>query len=115
MRHPLSLVSFRRGDWEPQPPLVVALALVYARVAGWRQSYRMPLVLMAPIPLALAGIWPCAPCRARSSAVMAMIGFIAGRAASTMLLRLAAPALCYMFKPGRCGDPDMKPAIEKTL
>ena len=36
----------------------VVLVLIYVIVVGWFQSFRVPLVIMAPIPLTLVGILP---------------------------------------------------------
>ena len=36
----------------------VVLLLIYVLVVGWFQSFKMPLVIMAPIPLTLIGILP---------------------------------------------------------
>ena len=44
------------------------LVLIYVLVVGWFQSFKVPLVIMAPIPLTLIGILPGARAhRARSS------------------------------------------------
>ena len=36
----------------------VVLVLIYVLVVGWFRSFKMPLVIMAPIPLTLIGILP---------------------------------------------------------
>jgi len=36
----------------------VVLVLIYVIVVAWFQSFRVPLVIMAPIPLTLVGILP---------------------------------------------------------
>jgi len=38
--------------------LRVVLVLIYVLVVGWFQSFSVPLVIMAPIPLTLIGILP---------------------------------------------------------
>jgi multidrug efflux pump subunit AcrB len=54
------------------------LVLIYVLVVGWFQSYRTPLVIMAPIPLTLVGILPAHALAGAFFTATSMIGFIAG-------------------------------------
>jgi multidrug efflux pump subunit AcrB len=53
------------------------LALIYLLVVAWFQSYRTPLVIMAPIPLTLAGILPAHWLTGAFFTATSMIGMIA--------------------------------------
>jgi multidrug efflux pump subunit AcrB len=53
------------------------LLLIYLLVVGWFQSYRTPLVIMAPIPLTLAGILPAHWLSGAFFTATSMIGMIA--------------------------------------
>jgi len=54
------------------------LILIYFLVVGWFQSFRVPLVIMAPIPLTLVGILPAHALMGAFFTATSMIGFIAG-------------------------------------
>jgi multidrug efflux pump subunit AcrB len=54
------------------------LVLIYVLVVGWFQSYKAPLVIMAPIPLTLVGILPAHALLGAFFTATSMIGFIAG-------------------------------------
>src|SRR5690606_6969439 len=51
--------------------------LIYALVVGWFQSFRVPLVIMAPIPLTLIGILPGHAISGAFFTATSMIGMIA--------------------------------------
>jgi multidrug efflux pump subunit AcrB len=53
------------------------LLLIYALVVGWFQSFRIPLVIMAPIPLTLIGILPGHALTGAFFTATSMIGMIA--------------------------------------
>jgi multidrug efflux pump subunit AcrB len=55
----------------------VVLVLIYVLVVAWFQSYRTPLVIMAPIPLTLAGILPAHWLSGAFFTATSMIGMIA--------------------------------------
>ena len=54
------------------------LILIYVMVVGWFRSFVTPLVIMAPIPLALVGILPAHALTGGFFTATSMIGFIAG-------------------------------------
>jgi multidrug efflux pump subunit AcrB len=54
------------------------LVLIYLLVVGWFDSYSVPLVIMAPIPLTLVGILPAHALAGAFFTATSMIGFIAG-------------------------------------
>ena len=54
------------------------LVLIYILVAAWFQSFKTPLVIMAPIPLTLVGILPAHALMGAFFTATSMIGFIAG-------------------------------------
>jgi multidrug efflux pump subunit AcrB len=53
------------------------LILIYVLVVGWFQSFRVPLVIMAPIPLTLIGILPGHAVTGAFFTATSMIGMIA--------------------------------------
>jgi len=53
------------------------LLLIYLLVVAWFQSYRTPLIIMAPIPLTLAGILPAHWVTGAFFTATSMIGMIA--------------------------------------
>jgi multidrug efflux pump subunit AcrB len=53
------------------------LVLIYVLVVGWFQSFRIPLVIMAPIPLTLIGILPAHAFTGAFFTATSMIGMIA--------------------------------------
>ena len=53
------------------------LLLIYVLVVGWFQSFRVPLVIMAPIPLTLIGILPAHAIGGAFFTATSMIGMIA--------------------------------------
>jgi multidrug efflux pump subunit AcrB len=53
------------------------LILIYVLVVGWFQSFRVPLVIMAPIPLTLIGILPGHAISGAFFTATSMIGMIA--------------------------------------
>lgn len=55
----------------------VALVLIYFIVVAWFQSFRVPLVIMAPIPLTLIGILPAHAAMGAFFTATSIIGFIA--------------------------------------
>ena len=55
----------------------VVLLLIYVLVVGWFQSFTMPLVIMAPIPLTLIGIFPGHALSGAIFTAPSMIGMIA--------------------------------------
>ncbi|MGD9523834.1 MAG: efflux RND transporter permease subunit [Gemmatimonadales bacterium] len=55
----------------------VVLLLIYLLVVGWFQSYTIPLVIMAPIPLTLVGILPGHAASGAFFTATSMIGMIA--------------------------------------
>ncbi|OGH57986.1 MAG: multidrug transporter AcrB [Candidatus Lindowbacteria bacterium RIFCSPLOWO2_12_FULL_62_27] len=54
------------------------LVLIYILIVAWFQSFAVPLVIMAPIPLALIGILPAHALLGAKFSAPSMIGFIAG-------------------------------------
>jgi multidrug efflux pump subunit AcrB len=54
------------------------LVLIYTLVVAWFQSFKTPLVIMAPIPLTLVGILPAHALLGAFFTATSMIGFIAG-------------------------------------
>jgi multidrug efflux pump subunit AcrB len=56
----------------------IVLLLIYVLVVGWFKSFTAPLVIMAPIPLTLAGILPAHALWGAFFTATSMIGFIAG-------------------------------------
>ncbi|MCC6445909.1 MAG: efflux RND transporter permease subunit [Armatimonadetes bacterium] len=54
------------------------LVLIYVLVVGWFQSFKTPLIIMAPIPLSLVGILPAHALLGAFFTATSMIGFIAG-------------------------------------
>src|SRR5690606_29994857 len=55
----------------------VVLLLIYVLVVGWFQSFKVPLVIMAPIPLTLIGILPGHAIGGAFFTATSMIGMIA--------------------------------------
>jgi multidrug efflux pump subunit AcrB len=55
----------------------VVLILIYVLVVGWFQSFKTPLVIMAPIPLTLIGILPVHAASGAFFTATSMIGMIA--------------------------------------
>lgn len=55
----------------------VVLVLIYVLVVGWFQSFSVPLVIMAPIPLTLIGILPAHALSGAFFTATSMIGMIA--------------------------------------
>ncbi|MBZ5513654.1 MAG: efflux RND transporter permease subunit [Acidobacteriia bacterium] len=56
----------------------VVLVLIYVIVVAWFQSFRVPLVIMAPIPLTMVGILPAHALMGAFFTATSIIGFIAG-------------------------------------
>jgi len=56
----------------------VVLVLIYVLVVAWFRSFRVPLVIMAPIPLTLVGILPADALMGAFFTATSIIGFIAG-------------------------------------
>jgi len=56
----------------------VVLVPIDVLVVGWFQSFKTPLVIMAPIPLTLVGILPAHATMGAFFTATSMIGFIAG-------------------------------------
>jgi multidrug efflux pump subunit AcrB len=54
------------------------MVLIYVLMVGWFQSFSMPLVILAPIPLSLVGILPAHGLLGTFFTATSMIGFIAG-------------------------------------
>ncbi|WP_242394158.1 efflux RND transporter permease subunit [Anaeromyxobacter oryzisoli] len=54
------------------------ILLIYVLMVGWFQSFSMPLVILAPIPLSLIGILPAHALLGYFFTATSMIGFIAG-------------------------------------
>ncbi|MGO8671042.1 MAG: efflux RND transporter permease subunit [Capsulimonadaceae bacterium] len=54
------------------------LVLIYILVVAWFQSFKTPLIIMAPIPLTLVGILPAHALLGAYFTATSMIGFIAG-------------------------------------
>jgi len=57
---------------------VAVLILIYILVVAWFQSFKTPLVILAPIPLSLIGILPAHGLLGAFFTATSMIGFIAG-------------------------------------
>ncbi|HVE32676.1 MAG TPA: efflux RND transporter permease subunit [Gemmatimonadaceae bacterium] len=55
----------------------IVLVLIYVLVVGWFQSFKIPLVIMAPIPLTLIGILPGHAVSGAFFTATSMIGMIA--------------------------------------
>jgi multidrug efflux pump subunit AcrB len=55
----------------------IVLVLIYVLVVGWFQSFTVPLVIMAPIPLTLVGILPGHAAMGAFFTATSMIGMIA--------------------------------------
>jgi multidrug efflux pump subunit AcrB len=55
----------------------IALLLIYVLLVGWFQSFKVPLVIMAPIPLTLIGILPGHALSGAFFTATSMIGMIA--------------------------------------
>lgn len=56
----------------------IAMLMIYMLVVSWFQSFKIPLVIMAPIPLTLIGILPAHYLMGAFFTATSMIGFIAG-------------------------------------
>jgi len=56
----------------------VVLVLIYVIVVAWFRSFRVPLVIMAPIPLTMVGILPAHALMGAFFTATSIIGFIAG-------------------------------------
>ena len=56
----------------------VVLILIYVLVVGWFQSFKVPLIIMMPIPLSLIGILPAHWLSGVFFTATSMIGMIAG-------------------------------------
>jgi multidrug efflux pump subunit AcrB len=56
----------------------IVLVLIYVLVVAWFRSFRVPLVIMAPIPLTLVGILPAHALMGAFFTATSIIGFIAG-------------------------------------
>jgi multidrug efflux pump subunit AcrB len=56
----------------------LVLLLIYGLVVAWFESFTVPLVIMAPIPLTLVGILPAHLAMGAFFTATSMIGFIAG-------------------------------------
>ncbi len=56
----------------------MVLLLIYGLVVAWFESFSVPLVIMAPIPLTLVGILPAHWAMGAFFTATSMIGFIAG-------------------------------------
>jgi multidrug efflux pump subunit AcrB len=54
------------------------LILIYILVVAWFQDFKIPIVIMAPIPLTLIGILPAHAMLGAFFTATSMIGFIAG-------------------------------------
>jgi multidrug efflux pump subunit AcrB len=54
------------------------MILIYILMVGWFQSFSMPIVILAPIPLSLIGILPAHALGGTFFTATSMIGFIAG-------------------------------------
>ena len=54
------------------------LLLIFVMVVGWFQSFTIPFVILAPIPLSLIGILPAHWALGAFFTATSMIGFIAG-------------------------------------
>jgi multidrug efflux pump subunit AcrB len=54
------------------------MLLIYVLMVGWFQSFAMPLVILAPVPLSLVGIVPAHALAGSFFTATSMIGFIAG-------------------------------------
>ncbi|HEU4952213.1 MAG TPA: efflux RND transporter permease subunit [Holophagaceae bacterium] len=54
------------------------LVLIYVLVVGWFEDFRIPLVILVPIPLSLIGILPAHALLGAFFTATSMIGFIAG-------------------------------------
>ncbi|HET9552169.1 MAG TPA: efflux RND transporter permease subunit [Anaeromyxobacteraceae bacterium] len=54
------------------------MLLIYVLMVGWFQSFTMPLVILAPVPLSLVGILPAHGLWGAFFTATSMIGFIAG-------------------------------------
>ena len=57
----------------------VVLALIYLLVVGWFQSFRIPLIILAPIPLSLIGIIPAHAVLGWVFGAPSLVGFICWR------------------------------------
>ena len=55
----------------------VVLVLIYVLVVGWFRSFKVPLVIMAPIPLTLIGVLPGHALSGAFFTAPSMVGFIA--------------------------------------
>ncbi len=56
----------------------VVMLLIYVLVLGWFRSFAVPLIIMAPIPISLIGIFPGHWLTGAYFTATSMIGFIAG-------------------------------------
>ncbi|MGJ4787426.1 efflux RND transporter permease subunit [Leptospira koniambonensis] len=56
----------------------VVMILIYVLVLGWFQDYKLPIIIMAPIPISLIGIIPGHLVSGAYFTATSMIGFIAG-------------------------------------
>ena len=54
------------------------MLLIYVLMIGWFQSFTMPIVILAPVPLSLIGILPAHGLTSSFFTATSMIGFIAG-------------------------------------
>jgi hypothetical protein len=58
--------------------VAAVLVLIYVLVVGWFQSFKTPLLIMAPIPFSLVGVLPAHAAMGAFFTATSMIGFIAG-------------------------------------
>ena len=56
----------------------VAIIIIYVLVLGWFRSFKIPLIIMLPIPISLIGILPGHALLGSYFTATSMIGFIAG-------------------------------------
>lgn len=56
----------------------VVMLLIYIMVLGWFKSFRLPLIILLPIPISLIGIFPAHWLAGTYFTATSMIGFIAG-------------------------------------
>jgi len=56
----------------------IVMVLIYVLVVGWFQSFKVPIAIMAPIPLTLIGILPAHALMGAYFTATSMIGIIAG-------------------------------------
>jgi multidrug efflux pump subunit AcrB len=86
------------------------LILIFVMVVGWFQSFRVPAVILAPIPLSLIGILPAHWALGAFFTATSMIGFIAG---AGIIVRNSIILVDFIELKVRAGMP-LEQAVEEA-